>query len=276
MDLQPPLSSGESMSNKRKKSTLSQKLGIVALGLGIVTVTIRPATAYMSDVVSISNNFLSLFGIQIPSEYTAYLNEAEQFYNAVFTGNLDGIISSANYAAGALGYPILGETTQPVQDISDQVANSSEVYIPFSQDFEKSLQSEVDYAVGKGQLELQLGEEGQSDAEKAMTTVAEATTGAIDASDRAQGYTVSQDILRELTTQNGYVATTLQAIYNNTQQAAVNDGLGNYSLVKLARNAEQQDWEESLKAVSVPNYYSTVQASGYGYGLPSSSPSPFP
>jgi hypothetical protein len=252
---------GHQVASKKRSLRTKAITSVVGFSIGFGLIAAPPANAYIDDLVSVSQSILGLFGIKIPSQYTAALDLAIDSYNAVFSGDLDGILDAAIAVDGALGYPILGEPLGAVVDQADAIWNAPVILLPNGADVESALQGEVDKASADAQMELIYGEDAQADAKESIEDSAEVAFSAIDDSDQAQLETVSQKILKTITRQNSALAVIQQSTYSAIVQNQHSEGLGQYAMTKLAYNADKEAWSKEIDR-SNQNYSEVMINSG--------------
>lgn len=228
----------DTISFKIEKSVkLNQKIfiriAIVTTGLSL-SLSVQTNSAYALDIQTALNNYWQQL-------QTFLAKELEQAL-----GKLDkGIQTAVEDTIGELGIPSPDKVEQKVES---QVQKQSEAGAfgvnPTIQ--AKATSKAVEQAIAESQIQAQLGDGGQKQIAAELSSVAGAVWESANAATSAQNANVTQDVLKQIATQNTKVAAILQAAHSEAVKTRLATLESNKSLLNISKNLDQQEWNKQI------------------------------
>jgi hypothetical protein len=212
--------------------------------------------------IAISTTGISLFlNLQVRSaqalELQKGLNNYWQQLQAFLSQELEQALNQLNEeiqpvvesAIGKLGIPAPSKVEQKVQEQIQQQIEAGAFGINPTAQAQATVQA-VEQAIAKGQIEAQLGKQGQSQIAQEIDSVDRAVSETSNAATIAQSANVTQDVLKQIATQNTQVTAILQAAHQEAVKTRIATLGSNKSLLDISNNLDQQQWEKQVDAAA--------------------------
>jgi DNA anti-recombination protein RmuC len=209
-------------------------IGITALSLSSVQIN----SAYALDIQGELNNYWQQLQVFLGKELDQALDKLDK-----------GIQTAVEDTIGELGIPNLDKVEQKVES---QVQKQSEAGAfgvnPTTQ--AKATSKAVEQAIAESQIHAQLGDGGQKQIAAELNSVAGAVWETANAATSAQSANVTQDVLKQMATQNTQVTAILQAAHSEAVKTRLATLGSNKSLLNISKNLDQQEWNKQIDAAA--------------------------
>lgn len=214
-----------------KKIFIGITIGTTAISLSL---SVQTNSAYALDIQEALNNYWQ----QLQTFLGKELDQA--------LGKLDkGIQTAVEDTIGELGIP---DPDKVEQKVESQVQEQSEAGAfgvnPTTQ--AKATSKAVEQAIAESQIQAELGEQGQKQIAAELNSVAGAVSETANAATSAQSANVTQDVLKQMATQNTKVTAILQAAHSEAVKTRLATLESNKSLLNISKNLDQQEWNKQI------------------------------
>lgn len=237
------------MSLEQPKRKFHWQRGLIA-GCAIASVTTlssSPVVAQISGTISLlSNSIFGATGIDI-TPYIEYIRAGEDFYRAIATGNLAGILEGIAVASGELGIPLPEE----VQIAIDKVTNRTDkgnggAFGVETALLNRVLQSQANYEITKAGTQTLLSADGQKRISEMKEMTAQVATASTQASKTATTKNVTQDVLKQIAIQNSSNTSILKSIYDSTVDSQVANAVTAQAIGDMSKTMTQEAWSKKV------------------------------
>lgn len=225
----------------------SRKRKIILIGVSVVAiaVTCSPVSAQIAAKISRLSSIFGAFGVDI-APYLEYIQAAEDFYQAVSTGNLKEILEGSTVAAGELGIPIPTEVQKVIDEVTDQTDAQAGAFGVESSLLNQVLQGQADYKIAQSSAEALLGEEGQRRIADSKEMTAEAAAASAQASQTAQGENITQEVMKQIAVQNTSTTAILKSIYDSAVDDQIVSTQTYQALGNMSKALTEEAWGKRI------------------------------
>lgn len=253
--------------NKLKLLTLLSSLLIISTPPSIASTQDGSLGGNIQDELPGFNIFsqgLGLLGIDLDSylgsvqdfvlnEITKSLNLdrlGEDLFSSVLNKQiLEGLGDKLGDLFGVLGFP---DTQRIGQEIPEVIINTkSEEVAEFTTFDKKRLAiSSSKRMLTKAYLQSRLGESAQAVKKQQLTAISNLAEHSVDSATTAASQTITQNVLRQLASQNAGAALISQSTHAEIVQLNLNQTMTVNELSEISTHLEQQNWKNSTAATA--------------------------
>lgn len=231
--------------------------GASAFGLGSIT-----------SIVNRVSPILEQAGIDT-GPYMNYVNQASQYlqvargaFDAIKSGNIGGILSTAEMVMGELGLPDPYGTGQAAEQAALKAAKSQQGGSPLAGAQAEHAGNLAQNAAAQAVIQAALSPQGQAIASQQLQQVAMAGGRAQQLGSNAQKESASQKVLKAIAEQNGQMSGQLNSIYQAQQSTYMATQMGNASLLEMKQGQDRDRWQQQYNhALDQQAYRQTIDES---------------
>lgn len=223
-----------------------RKMLIAGVVITAIATIVSPAAAQISGrTTSLLSSIFGAVGVDI-APYLEYVQAAEDFYQAVATNNLSGILEGITVAAGELGIPIPSEVQKAIDRATARTPDQAGAFGVEAVLLNKVLQGQADYEITRSGAETILSADGQQRIAEIKEITAQVAGASSQASQTAQGSTISQDILKQIAIQNNGTTAILKSIYDSTVDGQIANAQTSQAIGNISKTLTEEAWEKRV------------------------------
>jgi len=218
-----------------KRILVGITIGITALSLSL---GVQTNSAYALDIQGALNNYWQQLQVFLKKELDQALGKLDQ-----------GIQTAVEDTIGELGIPAPDKVEQKVEEEVQKQSEAGAFGVnPTTQ--AKATSKAVEQAIAESQIQAELGDGGQKQIAAELNWVAGAVWETANAATSAQSANVTQDVLKQIATQNTKVTSILQAAHSEAVKTRLATLGSNKSLLNISKNLDQQEWNKQIDAAA--------------------------
>jgi len=264
----PSLEQAPATQHPRKRKLLWMSASAALLIVG----SAAGASAFgLGNITSIANRvspMLEQAGINT-GPYMNYVNQASQYlqiargaFDAINSGNIGGILSTAEMVMGELGLPDPYGTKQAAEQAALKAAKSQQGGSPLAGAQAEHTGNLAQNAAAQAVIQAALSPQGQAISSQQLQQVAMAGGRAQQLGANAQKESASQKVLKAIAEQNGQMSGQLNSIYQAQQHTYLATQMGNASLLEIKQAQDRDRWQQQYNhALDQQAYGQTIDES---------------
>jgi hypothetical protein len=249
-EAKPSLEQAPAAQRPRKRKLLWMTGGAALLIVGSAAGASAFGLGGITSIAGRVSPMLEQAGINT-GPYMSYVNQASQYlqiargaFDAIKSGNIGGILSTAEMVMGELGLPDPYGTKQAAEQAALKAAKSQQGDSPLAGAQAEHTGNLAQNAAAQAVIQAALSPQGQAIASQQLQQVAMAGGRAQQLGTSAQKESASQKVLKAIAEQNGQMSGQLNSIYQAQQSTYMATQMGNASLLEIKQAQDRDRWQQ--------------------------------